>query len=84
MWVRLPPGVPVILLCEGGREAQCENLQNSKTVGSNPTPHSSNAPVAKLVKAALSKGVLCIPVRVRAGVPSFNGSVAESGLLQQS
>jgi hypothetical protein len=32
---------------------------------------SLHAPVAKLVKAALSKGVLCIPVRVRAGVPKF-------------
>jgi len=43
--------------CEGGREAQCNSLQNCKAVGSNPTLHSSIAPMAKLVKAALSKGV---------------------------
>ena len=33
--------------CEGGREAQCNSLQNSKTVGSNPTLTSSYGRVAE-------------------------------------
>ncbi len=41
-----------------------------KVTGSNPVG-TTNAPLAKLVKAALSKGVLCIPVRVRGGVPKI-------------
>ena len=41
--VRIRAGKP--MWC-GGREAQCNSLQNCKTVGSNPT-HTSNAPVAQ-------------------------------------
>ena len=36
--VRFPSAAPI--LCSGGREAQCNSLQNCKTVGSNPTRYS--------------------------------------------
>ena len=47
-----------------------QRIENPCVTGSNPVFGTKvYAPVAKLVKAALSKGVLFFSVRIRAGVP---------------
>ena len=64
--VRFPYRVPTI--CTGGREAQCNGLQNRKAAGSNPAL-CSICPCGQIGKGGSLKRSDYLPVRVRAGVP---------------